>query len=295
MKTKDRLCSLAFRAYPPDFRREYREEMLGTIADRRDAGECRSRVHEAAVLAFHGLRLRWSRATGGSVASTLRQGLAWGVLALVARQAGLGIAEVTRPLVQGWGDRSLVAAALLAAGWLLVFCLLATGRRRWGLGALAVVLAGFVAHSVQVALGYGGPFSWTFTLGFFLPAALPLLPALAWPPAPFRLPSGVVAAALFLAVLIPPLSSVRSPLLGVAIAAVVGSGVLLAALADPRWAVATALVIFVPVVQSLIPAIGSGRVVQAGAGALMILVLVPTSAVYLSLRARRTAWVRPPA
>ncbi|MHB9150982.1 MAG: hypothetical protein ACYC33_13060 [Thermoleophilia bacterium] len=138
--------------------------------------------------------------------------------------------------------------ALLALGWLLAFGLLASGRRRWGLGALSVVLIGFVVHSVQTALGYGGPFSWPFTLHFFLPVLLPLLFAYAWPSGSARLRAWSWSLILVLVLVVPPLSSVRLPGLELLLGAGVALTVLAMSLSDPRWAVATGLVVSVPVV-----------------------------------------------
>ncbi len=90
---------------------------------------------------------------------------------------------------------------LLSAG--SPFCLLASGRRKWGLAVLTVVVCGFIYESVQLAVSYGGPFSLPFTLHFFLPVVLPLLAACVWPSRGVKL-GWYWAPALALAALVPP-------------------------------------------------------------------------------------------
>ena len=145
--------------------------------------------------------MRWLHATGGSVAKTFRQGLAWGVLLLIARQAGLGLHDIVRRSLDGayahfatqW-DRLAIADIALTAGWLIALVLLARGRRRWGQSVLGAVMAGYLVTRVVLALGYGGPFSWPFTLHFFLPTLLPLVCALLWPKRPMRTPGWAIGA-----------------------------------------------------------------------------------------------------
>jgi hypothetical protein len=191
---------LALRAYPRDFRDDNREEVLGTIADLRDAGEARGVVRQTISLGYSGNRLRWLHATGGSVAQTFRQGLAWGALILIARQAGLGLQDLFKQ--SPFGHPSLSGIAL-TAGWLVVFALLVGGRRKWGLMLLGVVMAGFVAERFAFSLNYDGPFVWQFTFRFFLPPIVPLFFAYLRPAKPVRASWRLGAALLVLAAAIP--------------------------------------------------------------------------------------------
>ena len=362
MRFADRLYSLALRAYPRDFRDNNREEVLGTIADLRDAGEARGVVRQTISLGYNGNRLRWLRATGGSVAQTFRQGLAWGVLILIARHAGLGLQD----LFQQWyylGGHVSLSGIALTAGWLAVFALLVGGRRKWGLVLLGVVMAGFVAERVAFSLSYGGPFDWQFTFRFFLPTIVPLLfaylrPAsrllrsdasppecdgyaretdagsangsamcatentlsrrpvrsggrgfaLQQPPRPVRVSWRLAAVLLVLAAAIPVVSLLFGPdlpshffQLGPRDASYVawaiqfafwlclGVFVFLASLSDPRWAVATTLLVFVRLIDEFISEVG--RVIGFGgySGVLIIAVLVPAGPLLLSFWARRRA------
>ncbi len=132
--------------------------MIGTIADMQDVGEKRGMFRQAVSLGYNGNRLRWLRATCRSVSQTLRQGMAWGVLLLIVWQAGLGVYELVKSLWLPWARPSLLQIALVI-GWLAVFGLLVSGRRRWGLPLLGLVLAGFITREVVFSLSYGGHFS----------------------------------------------------------------------------------------------------------------------------------------
>jgi hypothetical protein len=72
-----------------------------------------------------------------------------------------------------------------------------------------------------------------------------------------------------------------------------GVFVLLASLSDPRWAVATTLLVFVRLVREFISE--AGRVTGLGgySGVLMLAVLIPAGALLLSIWARRRAVPRP--
>jgi hypothetical protein len=307
MTFANRLHSLALRAYPRDFRDENQEEILGTLADLRDAHEGKGPLRQAISLSYGGNRLRWLHATGGSIAQTFRQGLAWGVMILIARQAGLGIQGVLRSLWLPFSRPSLAEFAL-TVGWLAVFGLLVSGRRRWGLGLLGAVLAGYAANEVTRSLGYGGPFSWPFTLHFFLPTALPLLLAYIQPPKGVRPSRTLGAAVLVLATALPPLSILFGPGLadhfarlspGAAsyaawgvqfgLCLIVGVFTLLASLSDPRWAVVTTLVAFQPVIYEAITEIAGGPGFPGNAGLVLLVTLLPAGAWLLSLWARRRA------
>jgi hypothetical protein len=312
MRLSSRLYSVMLRAYPRDFRDENREEMLGTIADLHDSGESKCVLLQAISLGYNGNRLRWLRATGGSVAQTFRYGLAWGVMVLIARQAGLGLNDILRRVSQPWRHPTPIEIASFL-GWLLVLGLLVTGRRKWGLGLLLLVLAGYVATSTDLALGYGGRFSWPFTLHFFLPVALPLLCAFLPPAKVVRWPERWAAALVLLFAVVPPLTMVflehadslpaylvNSTAIGVAgyaqLAGVlpVGIFVLLASLSDPRWAVAAAFLVFVYLIQNLLQLatnLGNGGVgfLSDDLGVLIPAVAIPAGALLLSLWARRRA------
>lgn len=312
MNLAERLCSLALRVYPRDFREDNREEILGTIADMRDAHESTGPLRQAVSLGYNGNRLRWLRATGGSVGQTLRQGIAWGVLLLIARQAGLGIYELIRPLWGPWtgatllphypdghSDFSSVEIALLV-GWAAVFFLLISGRRRWGLPLLGAVLAGYVTRQVMFSLGYGGPFSWSFTLSFCLPVLLPLLCAYVWPQRGARLSWRFGVVVLIGATALPAVqvalwnahvgnNYVFHSLVGwaiqVGVCFIAAVFIILVGLSDPRWAMAGTLIAFQPVVREAIQESS-----KAGFSAVFLFVgLIPIVALFLAFRARRRA------
>jgi hypothetical protein len=308
MRFGDRLCRWALHAYPRDFQHESGEEVLGTIADMQDAGAKRGVLRQAASLGYNGNRLRWLRATDGSMRQTLRQGAAWGALLLIARQAGLGIYELVRPLWLPWARPSLlpqypqtalsVVEVALFVGWLAVFGLLASGRRRWGLPLLGLVLAGFVAREVAFSLSYGGHFSWAFTLNFFLPILLPVLCAFGWPARRIRFSLPVIAAVLIGAVVIAAARVVFwgvgfDPLgqgyvwwwIQVALCLVAVVFGILAGLSDPRWAIAGVVVALQPVVREIIAESAGSRL----SGAILLMALVPIVAVLLAFRASRLA------
>jgi hypothetical protein len=312
MSFAKRLYSLALRTYPEDFRDENQEEMLGTLADLADARKGKGPLRQAISLAYNGNRFRWMHATGGSVTQTFRYGLAWGALILIARQAGLGLNDILRRLSQPWRHPSLVEIALFL-GWLVVLGLLVTGRRKWGLGLLLAVLAGYVATSTDLALGYGGRFSLPFTLHFFLPVALPLLFAFLPPAKVVRWPVRWAAALVLLFTVVPPLSMVYQQhadslfaflvygaaggVPGYALFAgvlLVGIFVLLASISDPRWAVAVTLLAFEPVFQGfirLMTGLANGGVtfLMDCIWLLIPAVGIPAGALLLSLWARRRA------
>jgi hypothetical protein len=307
MRLTNRLYSLALRAYPRDFRDDYRDEVLGTLADLRDAREGKGVLRQTLSLGYNGNRLRWMHATGGSVAQTFRQGLAWGVLILIARQAGLGLQEVFKGWFYPFGDPSLATIAL-TVGWLLVFGLLVTGHRTWGLAVLSAVIAGFVAERVAFKLSYGGPLSWPFTLRYFLSTTLALLFAYLRPAREVRLPLRLGAALLILAAAVPPLSMLFNPALidvfpglnpqaanlvywaiQFACYVMLGGFVLLASLSDPRWAVTTTLLVFVQLIQEFISELGSVSGFAGYSGVLMLAIMLPAGAALLSFWARRRA------
>jgi hypothetical protein len=195
----------------------------------------------------------------------------------------------------------------LTAGWLAMFALLVSGRRKWGLMLLGVVMAGFVAERVAFSLDYGGPFVWQFTVRFFLPTIVPLFFAYLRPAKPVRASWRMGAALLVLAAVIPVvtllfLSSPASvPPLSYGAASYIAWGiqfafwfclgvfVFLASLSDPRWAVATTLLVFVRLIREFI--LEMGRVTGFGgySGVLMLAILVPAGALLLSFWARRRA------
>jgi len=295
-----RLYWVALRTYPADFRQANGEEIVSTIRDCHDAGDAHGTFSQALSLAYNGNRLRWMHATGGSVAQTFRQGVAWGVVLLVAWQAGRALAGIGRPLVHGYTHAYPSPADIaLAAGWLLALVLLASARRKWGLVALGLVLAGFVASQVSFALGYGGRFSWTFTLQFFLPVVLPLLCAFLPPKRPVRLPLLVITMVVVVAALVPSRTLLYTlpGLSGWAVEAagcvVIGIVVFLASLSDPRWVVMMTLLVFVPLIREFIPELSRGGGFSSYSGVLLLAVLVPLGAVTLVLRARRRVATRP--
>jgi hypothetical protein len=185
LRILDRFYSLVFHAYPAGFRREHREEMLGTLADMRDARDSRDFFHQTASLFLGGHRERWLNGTGGSLALTLRQGLAWGALFILAMraggyivQAGYGIVTVLSHGWDGWYGEYLATGvstiwlpleAVLALGCLAAFLLLAAGRRGLGLWAVGVIT---VASVAQRYLLYGG---YDTTLNMELPLLWPIM------------------------------------------------------------------------------------------------------------------------
>lgn len=267
MKLTERLVSLMLRTYPPSFREEHEEEILGTVAERRDAGESGHPARDLASLFFGGMRQRWLASTDGSLAATLRQGLAWGVLVCLVREAGFAASDLIRGLVNGWPDPDRPVHLLVAAGWVLTFCLLASGRRRWGLASLTLLFAYFFFSAVRelVALDEA-PFSLTFALRLLPPVLLPLLAAYVWPSRGVRLPAWSWLPLLALATIVPPVSTltlgVSNTLFGfvvavpsalIAAAAILGAIFVLAATwSDPRWAVGAVLVLAETVARSLL-------------------------------------------
>ena len=313
MRFADRLYSLALRAYPRDFRDDNREEVLGTIADLRDAGEARGVLRQTISLGYSGNRLRWLHATGGSIAQTFRQGLAWGTLILIARQAGLGLQELFMQWYYPFGHPSLAGIAL-TAGWLLVFVLLVGRRRKWELLLLGVVMAGFVAERVAFSLTYGGRFVWRFTFQFFLPTIVPLLFAYLRPAKPVRASWRLGAALLVLAAAIPAVTLMFGPYLtdypglthyfpqlslraasyvawGIEFGSylLLGVFVFLTSLSDPRWAVAATLLVFVRLIDEFVSEIGRVLGFSGYSGVLMLALLIPAGALLLSFWARRRA------
>ncbi len=302
MRAIDRLYFFALRAYPQAFREEHGEEILTIVAEAQDADEPRHHVREVTSLAFGGNRQRWLSSTSGSLATTLRQGLARGVLVLVARQAGLAVYESIQPFVRGWEDSFSLTYLLLALGWVAAFCLLALGRRGWGLAVLTIVVCGFVYDSVQLALSYGGPFSLPFTLHFFLPVVLPLLAACVWPSHGVKLPVWSWVPILALASLVPPISVLFGPFPSefgfafpvpdvalVAVGALAALIIFVISWSDPRWAVAVALVLTVFGGQALVTILAGSDPVQNGLKIAALWILVPAGAMVLARRVRLAA------
>jgi hypothetical protein len=303
MRVMDRLYSLALRTYPAAFRREQEEEILATLAEAHEAGEPRRHIRQLVSLLLGGNRQRWLCGTDGSLVATVRQGLAWGVLVLVARQAGLAVYDLVQPFIRGWGEPFALTYLLLALGWIATFGLLASGRRKWGLALLAVVTCGFVYDSVQFALSYPGRFSWPFTLRFFLPMVLPLLAACAWPAGGVKVPARWWAPILVLAVLVPPISMLFGPfssffgfvpplpyvavLVMAALAAAITAIMLVLSWSDPRWAVAAALALSVFGGKALLSLLFGGDLVDAGLQILVLWIFAPAVAVGLARRAKR--------
>ena len=290
----------ALRAYPPEFRQEHEEEVLGTLAEMRDDGGRRHHARQLASLLFQGNQQRWLKGTGGSLSTTIRQGLAWGLLVLIARQAGLAAVDVVRPLVYGWHSFP-VANLLLLAGWLIAFCLLALGKRRWGLAALGVVAAGFVYSRVVLALGYGGRFDLPWTLHFFLPVVLPLFLAWLWPEQGVKLPVWLLPPMLAIAGAFPLLSFLPyGNTLGIGntryVASVVlwfGIGVILAvllivtAVSDPRWAVAVCPLLAVFGGQHVVGGMPSAAALDNLVWVIVLWVVAPALLILFAGRVRR--------
>ena len=295
MRIVDRLYSLALRVYPQTFREEHGEEMLATLAEVRDTGESPHHLRQIASLLFGGNRQRWLSSSNGSLVTTVRQGLAWGVLVLVARQAGLAVNDLIQPFLRGWDDPFSLTYLSLALGWIAAFCLLASGRRRWGLAVLAIVACGFAYESVQLALSYGGPFSLPFTLHFFLPTVLPLLAACVWPSRGVKLSAWFWPPALVLAALVPPISVLSGPfespfafafpILSIAlvpVGALLVLTMLVVSWSDPRWAVASALVITVFGGQAIVASLAGSDPVQNGLQITALWIVVPAAAIMLA-------------
>ncbi len=275
MNKRDRWYRLVLHAYPRDFRQDHGQEMLTTLSDMREANRGRGALRDLASMLWGGGRQRWLTGTGGSLSITLRQGAAWAVLVLIARQVGLAAQDVFGSLIKygqvfsfGMGAAILVP---LLVGWLATFCLLASGRRAWGLAALTATLIGFTYCRIQITLDYGGRFDLPWTLGFFLPVVLPLLAAYAWPPKGMRLRARWWMLWLVPSAVIGPLSGLgwtwgpswfaQMPLvwlLTVVGALVIGLTALIMGLCDPRWLVAAALLVMAWEAKHALPVI-SGR------------------------------------
>jgi hypothetical protein len=264
MKLTVWLLRLVLRTYPPAFREEHGEEILETAAECRDAGEPGHPVRDLASLLFGGMRQRWLASTGGSLAATLRQGLAWGVLLCLVREAGFAVSDLIRGWVSGWPD-AYSTELLLALGWLATFCLLASGRRRWGLAALTVLYVYLLSSAAQLILPLGGLFS-TVALRQVPLVLLPLSAAYAWPSRGVRLPAWSWIPLLALATIVPPVSTLSlgasSSLFGfvvsvpfgllVGVALVAAALVVAASWSDPRWIVGTALFLVEPAARALL-------------------------------------------
>lgn len=305
MTTTERCYRLALLAYPRDFRQTHGEEMLTTLVEMREGGHARGRLRDLLSLVWGGGRQRWLTSTGGSFAATIRQGLAWGVLILVVRQFGLAAQQLWRPLVNGWlsNDHFLVAHVLLLAAWLVTFCLLAGGSRRWGLVALTATLAGFVYFRVDEALSYPGRFDLPWTLGFFVPAVLPLLAAYAWPKHGVKLRLGWWPLWLVPVAVVGPLSMLgygwgawfgQLPLawMLIAVGALVGLTAIVLGSSDPRWLPAVALLLIAYEAKEAVP-IMSGRNLLADAVVpLAVVGIVVPSICLLAVRQIRKRAVR---
>lgn len=297
MISADTLYALALKAYPRAFLCENQEEILGTLAELNEAGKDRGRLRQALSLGYNGNRTRWLQGTGGSIARTLRQGIAWGALILVAREAGVGLHELFQG---GFLPSSFLAVVGLTAGWLAVFALLVLGRRKSGLVLLGVVLAGYVADGITRSLAYGGHFSMGFTLHFFLPVTLPLLLTYVRPKARVRLSIPWALLLLIFASIVPALNP--GPLVGLPSMAAwaielgaclfIGIVVLLLSISDPRWAVATTLLVFVRLISELIHELNSIDGFAGYAGVLMLAIGLPAGCLLLSVWARRRTALR---
>jgi hypothetical protein len=268
MKITERLLPLVLRTYPPAFREAHGEEILGTVAERRDAGEPGQPARDLASLLLGGMHQRWLVSTGGSLAATLRQGLAWGVLLCLVREAGFAVSELVSGLVHGWPGSDSPVNLLVTLGWLTTFCLLASGRGRWGLVVLTLLYAYFLSGAAR---DLGGPHAvldapFTVALRTLPPVLLPLLAAYAWPSRGVRLPPWSWIPLLALATIVPPVSTlslaVSSSLFGFVVSvpygllvavALVGAVIVVAASwSDPRWIVGTALVLVEPAARALL-------------------------------------------
>ena len=310
MRLTERLYSLALRTYPRAFREEHEEEMLATLAEARDAGEPRRHVREVASLLRGGSRQRWLRSTDGSLAATLRQGLAWGVLFCVVRQAGFAVCDAVRAFTDKWSDPSRPAQLLLALGWIVTFCLLACGRRRSGLAALTIVVCAVVFNPMRELLSFAsfdGPFPLSVALRLFPPVLLPLLAACAWPSRGVRLPAWSRAPILALATIVPAVSvgswstlswgvwgthlfAVYVPYVALVAIAVGAAAVILAASwSDPRWAVAAALVLSQLGARLLLSSLGGESLAGSLPQVLFLWVVVPAAAIFAARRARSFA------
>jgi hypothetical protein len=307
MRLAERLYTLALRMYPRAFREEHDEEMLATLAEARDAGEPRRHVREMASLLRGGSRQRWLRSTDGSFAATLRQGLAWGVLFCVVRQAGFAVCDVIHAFADEWGEPSRPALLLLGLGWIVTFCLLASGRRRWGLLTLTVVVCAIVFDPMRALLSFvslDGSYSLSFALRQFPPVLLPLLAAWVWPSRGVRLPAWSWAPLLALAAIVPAVSThswltlswgfwgtrlfeIYVPYAALAAVAGVAVAVLLAASwSDPRWAVAAALVFSQLGARVLLSSLEGEGLAGSLPQVFLLWVVVPAAAIFMARRAR---------
>ena len=229
--------------------------------------------------------------------------MAWAVLVLIARQVGLAAQDVFVNLIRygqvfSFGMNAAVLVPLLA-GWLATFCLLASGRRAWGLAALTVTLMGFTYVRLWMALDYGGRFDLTWTLAFFLPVVLPLLAAYAWPKQGVRLRARWWALWLVPSAVVGPLSmlgwmwgpswfahiSLAWPLIVVGVVA--GLLAVSVGLCDPRWLVAAALLFMAWEAKHALPVM-SGRSLFLDALAPLVLLWVVITVMCL-LIVRRVA------
>ncbi len=177
-------------------------------------GERQGALRQAISLGYNGNRLRWLRATGGSVSQTFRQGIAWGVVAPDRPAGRTGDLRVGQAALASLGSAFLPPALPTGAGLCdrdrpdgrLVGGVRPAGLRATEVGAGATRSWSWPGSSpgeVACSLSYGGHFSWPFTLNFFLPALLPLLCAFVWPDRAMRFSLPLIALILIVASLIP--------------------------------------------------------------------------------------------
>lgn len=122
---------------------------------------------------------------------------------------------------------------------------------------------------------------------------LPLLFAYLPPKRPVRLSLPVAVIIVAAAALVPSrtilhtLPGLSGWAIEVAACVIVGAVVFLASLSDPRWVVMITLLVFVPLIREFLPELSRGGGLASYSGVLLLAVLIPLSALTLTLRARR--------
>jgi hypothetical protein len=170
MSELERRCRLVLTAYPPEYRRERGEEILGTLLEATPQGRDWPRARDVRALISGGLRARAAANRRLSTAADIRLGVLLGVaIVMSANAAGFlrdfatssaAFATAQGTAASGW--RELLAGVLLAAAvacaWL--------GRRRL-LAACAPLAAAAVIWLLihQPAYADHGTTVWTVSAG----------------------------------------------------------------------------------------------------------------------------------
>lgn len=101
MTSAERVYRLALRAYPPEYRRERGDEILGTLAEMQ-SGSTRPSPRQVAALAVCGVRQRGLLATGGTRAGVWAEGCRLAALVLLVAAATASVFPI---VIDTWFSR----------------------------------------------------------------------------------------------------------------------------------------------------------------------------------------------